>query len=196
MIHQILSYAVFSFCYFPAKIEVGKWGSVSTFASPLFLRALSNNSVHGFLVFCKWKGCQDFGNQLQLHISAIRNASAASHKVFSTWGHNSWPEPQTTLEAPKLSLQPTDCLFAQIYPISRNWRKSCGDYYLRLHNNNSFEVHVLLGPAKPKLNTTRNKCSHKAYEHHSQSMKTMTYGSDKLPWLPHWLHPLPTVSWV
>jgi hypothetical protein len=24
MIHQILSYAVFSFCYFPAKIEVGK----------------------------------------------------------------------------------------------------------------------------------------------------------------------------
>lgn len=99
-------------------------------------------------------------------------------------------------EALKLSLQPTDCLLAQIYPISRNWRKSCGDYYLRLHNNNTFEVHVLLGPAKPKFNTTRNKCSHKAYEHHSQSGKTMAYGSDKLPWLPHWLHPLPTVSWV
>lgn len=164
--------------------------------TPLFLRALSNNSVHGFLVFCKWKGCQGFGNQLQLHISGIRNASAAGHKAFSTWGHNSWPEPQKTLEALKLSLQPTDCLLAQIYPVSRNQRKSCGDNYLRLHNNNTFEVHVLLGPAKPKLNTTRNKCSHKAYEHYSQSVKTMTYGSDKLPWLPHWLHPLPTVSWV
>jgi hypothetical protein len=89
--------------------------------------------------------------------------------------------PQKTLQAPKLSLQPTDCLLAQIYPISRNRRKSCGDYYLRLNNNNTFEVHVLLGPAKPKPNTTGNKCSHKAYEHHSQSVKIMTYGSDKLP---------------
>lgn len=162
---------------------------------------------------CFWKLCQtiqcmDFWisvnervvktleTNCSVHISAIKNAWAARHKAFSTWGHNSWPEPQNTLEALKLSLQPTDCLLAQIYPISRNRRKSCGDYYMRLHNNNTFEVHVLLGPAKPKFNTTRNKCSHKAYEHHSQSLKTMTYGSGKLPWLPHWLHPLPTVSWV
>lgn len=196
MIHQILSYAVFSFCYFPAKIQVGKWGSVSTFASPLFLRALSNNSVHGFLVFCKWKGCQDFGNQLQLHISAIRNASAARHRAFSTWGHNSWPNLKRHLRLSNRHYNLLILCLLRSIPSLETKERAVGIIIWDCTMNNTFAVHVLLGPAKPKLNTTRNKCSHKAYEHHSQSVKTMTYGSDKLPWLPHWLHPLPTVSWV